>query len=174
MAVQVIGIAEVLRHDRVERLGGRRQAEVREFDQQAARLAQSLLDVEGVVHVRVVDQPLPADRGARLLEVHAHDEVERLLHALGQRLEAPGVLARSLQVVDRAGTHDHEEPRVAPVEDVAHRLAGPVDEGFARRGERQLGAHLLRCRQELARENVDVVQAARHGRTRAGKNGRRV
>ena len=51
--------------------------ELRHVQQQLAREQNALLDVEGIVQIRIVDQPLPAHRGARLLEVHAHDEQQR-------------------------------------------------------------------------------------------------
>jgi hypothetical protein len=49
-----------------------------DVDQQLARDAQALVDAEAFVQVRVVDQALPADRGARLLEVHAHHDFQRV------------------------------------------------------------------------------------------------
>jgi len=46
------------------------------------RDAQAVVDAEAAVEVRVVDQALPADGGARLLEVHAHHDLEVALQPL--------------------------------------------------------------------------------------------
>lgn len=64
---------ELGRHG-VEELAAGGQAELVDLGEQFARDAQSLVDVEGAVEVRVVDQALPSDRRARLLEVDAHDD----------------------------------------------------------------------------------------------------
>ena len=44
------------------------------LQQQAPRHAQPSVDVAGPIQLGIVDQALPADRGARLLEVHAHGQ----------------------------------------------------------------------------------------------------
>ena len=72
IAPQRHGVGDVLGHDRVEELAADRQAEREHVEQQPARHAQPGVDVARPVEVRVVDHPLPPDRRARLLEVHAH------------------------------------------------------------------------------------------------------
>ena len=54
---------------------------------EATRGSEALVDCEAAVEVRVVDEPLPTDRGARLLEVDTHDDGERVrqLSALSAR-----------------------------------------------------------------------------------------
>src|SRR6266545_978811 len=49
-----------------------------------SRNSQPLVDAEAAVQVRIVDQAFPPDRGARLLEIHAHQDFEfaRMLPAL--------------------------------------------------------------------------------------------
>ena len=155
-------LRQVLRHDRVERLGRRGDAVLGEVEQQLARLAQALLDVERVVHVGVVDQPLPADRGARLLEINAHEEQHRALDALGESAQPHRVLARRRRVVDRTRAHDHEYPRVLAVQDPSHGAAAAIDEFFRRRRQWQRLLDLLRRRQDLAREDVDVLKTFFH------------
>ena len=70
-------LGEVLRHDRIERFGARRQPELGHVQKQLAREQDPLLDVERIVEIRIVDKPLPAHRGARLLEIHPHDQHQR-------------------------------------------------------------------------------------------------
>src|SRR4029453_71265 len=84
--------------------------------QQAARESQSLVDVEAAVQVGIVDQALPAHRRARLLEVHANDDLERALVALALLAQTTCVLQRRLRVVNRAGTDHACETIVAPVQ----------------------------------------------------------
>src|SRR5690606_13978246 len=67
-------VGNILRGDHVEEFAARRQAELVDFDQQLTRRAQALVDIEAAIQSGIVDQPLPAHRGARLLEVHAHDD----------------------------------------------------------------------------------------------------
>jgi len=91
------------------------------IDHQLARGAQAERDVERVVHVRIVDQPFPADRRARLLEVHAHHEVHPLADFVGQPAKPCGVLQRGLRVVDRTRPQHDEEARVLARQDLFER-----------------------------------------------------
>src|SRR3989449_8133966 len=65
---------------------------------------------EAAVEPRVVDEPLPPDRRARLLEVHAHDETEVRGVGVGERLEPAAVLQPCRRIVD--GAWRSEERRV--------------------------------------------------------------
>jgi hypothetical protein len=71
-------VADVLRRDHVEELAARGHADPVDAHQQVARDAQSLVDAEAAVQVGIVDEALPAHRGARLLEIHAHDHFQLL------------------------------------------------------------------------------------------------
>ena len=51
-------------------------AHLGEVEQEIARQAQAVVDLVGIVEVRIVDEALPADGGARLFEVDAHDDLE--------------------------------------------------------------------------------------------------
>src|SRR5688500_16291992 len=70
-------ITDELRRDHVEEFAACRQAEAIHVDEQPARDPQPLVDAKAAVEIRVVDEPLPADGRARLLEIHAHDDLER-------------------------------------------------------------------------------------------------
>src|SRR5262245_10214842 len=85
-------IRDVLRRDRVEVLDAGRQAELVDLAKQAAAETQTLVDVEAAVEVGIVDEPLPADGRARLLEVHAHDELERVAVRVAKRSQESRVL----------------------------------------------------------------------------------
>ena len=98
--------------DHVEKLAAGRHAEAVDVEQQLARDAQALVDAVALVEVRVVDQALPADRGARLLEVDAHHDLERVGVAFALGLQPARVLERGGRVVDRARADDHQQPVV--------------------------------------------------------------
>ena len=117
------------------------------FGQVAQQLAtdmQAVLDLEGVVQVRVVDQAFPADGGARLLEVHAHDQEQGIGHFGSQALEAIGVLVGGLDVVDRAGADHHEQAMILAIEDVAYHFTAVGHGAQGSVGERNLAFQLLR------------------------------
>ena len=82
-----------------------------------ARQPQPVVDLVGLVQMRVVDQPLPSHRGARLLEVDAHRDAEPVGELCDDRLQQRGILARRLRVVNGAGADDDQKTRVARCED---------------------------------------------------------
>ena len=69
-------VADVLRRDRVEELAARWHAQLVDPHEQVARDAQALVDPEAAVEIRIVDEPLPAHRGPRLLEIHPHHDLQ--------------------------------------------------------------------------------------------------
>src|ERR1017187_3834836 len=71
-------IHEILRRDDVEKFGAGGDAHLGEIEKKMAGHAQAVIDLVGLVEMRVVDEPLPSNCGARLLEVHAHHEAEAL------------------------------------------------------------------------------------------------
>ena len=126
-------VTDVLRRDHVEELAARGHAQAVDLHQQLARDAQALVDAVALVEVGVVDQALPAHRRARLLEVHAHDDFERVLVLLAQRLQAAGVVQGRDRVVDGARADHHQQPVVAALHDVADGLAGAANQLLDRR-----------------------------------------
>ena len=99
MAPQRDQVGDVLRRDHVEELAARGQAELVEVEQELARHAQALVDVESCRRGGVVDQALPADGGARLLEVDAHDDQQIVRRTFFGFLQTAGVFLRRLDVV---------------------------------------------------------------------------
>ena len=67
-------VPEKLRRYRVKRLGAGGQAKLANIKQKFARLDHALIDMEGIVHIRVVDIALPAGGGARFFKIYAHDQ----------------------------------------------------------------------------------------------------
>ena len=150
-------VLQVLRGDRVEGFGGSGQAHFSQVQQQLATDVQAVLDLEGVVQVRVVDQAFPADGGTRLLEIHAHDQVQGVGHFSRQHLEALGIFVGGLEVVDRAGPDHHEQAVVGAVENVTDDFAALGDglQGSVAQGDFAL--ELIGGDQGLVGFNVKVI-----------------
>ena len=72
---------------------------------------------KAAVEVGIVDQPLPSDRGARLLEIDAHHDLEAVGKLFAQGGEALGVLDGCDGIVDRAGADDDQQAVVGAVQD---------------------------------------------------------
>jgi hypothetical protein len=137
-------VGDVLRGDRVEELATDRQSQVEDLAQQLARQAQAGVDVAGAIEVGIVDQPLPADRGPRLLEVDPHRNQQVVAQLLGPSAQALSVLERRVHVVDAARSHHHHQPVVLAVEDAGD-LAAPGEHEFLLLGaEREVVEQLPR------------------------------
>jgi hypothetical protein len=111
-------VGEELRGDRVEELAADRQPQRADVQQQLARRPQPGVDVERAVQSGIVDQALPADGGARLLEVGAHHDAQLAGDPGRARGEPVRVVEGCGGVVDRARPDDDEQPVVTAVEDV--------------------------------------------------------
>ena len=152
-------VADVLRAQQVEEFGARRQAQRADLQQQFARAAQAFVDAEAAVQPRVVDVALPADRGARLLEVDAHHDDQFTGQFVSQRLQQPGVVHRLRVVVDRAGTHHHHQPVVLAAQHGADGVTRGLDQGLDLGGDGQFFQQHGRRDQCPHRGDAGVVDA---------------
>jgi cobaltochelatase CobN len=149
---------QVLRHDGIKRFGAGGQAQLGDVQQQLAREENALLNVKGIIQIRIVDQSLPAHGGARLLEVHAHDRKQGGFNLHRQGLEARRVLAGGGHIVDGTGSDHHEQARVAALQYCPHGLARFVHR-LGRAGcHRQAPFNLFRRCEQIARCDIDVLQ----------------
>src|SRR2546425_8014908 len=131
-------VRDELRGDRIEEFAARGEAKLDQVEQESARETEAFVDGEGAVEVRVVDEPLPAHRGARLLEVDAHHDPEVVAELVGQLLQPARVVEPGHRVVDGAGTDDDEQAAVFAAQDAGDLLAGAADDQRALLAERQL------------------------------------
>lgn len=102
-------IGQELRRDGIEHLTGNGHALGGQVNEDLARQAQTLVDLEAAIDVRVVDEALPANSGTGLLEVRAHDNEELVLVLLLLLEEEVAVGEGGLGVVDGAGANDDEQ-----------------------------------------------------------------
>ena len=144
--------ADELGREQVEEFGGDGHAELQHVQQQPAGHFQALIDGVAVVHVRVVDVALPADGGAGLLEVDAHQDEQVVGEGVGLRLELAGVVHGLGVVMDGAGADDDQQAIILAGEDAADgctavldQLGGGVGGGqpFLQQGRGDEGAYRL-------------------------------
>ena len=109
-------IGQILGDNRIEEFRGGREAEGGDFQQNPAGQTETCRQVAGIVHPRIVDQAFPSDRGARLLEIDAHENADRILQFGPERRQTPRVIEGALRIMDRARTDDGEEARVATLQ----------------------------------------------------------
>ena len=69
-------VRDVLRGDHIEILNRGRKPHFRDIENQAAGNSEAVVDAVGSVKIRVIDEPLPANRGAGLFEVDAHQDLK--------------------------------------------------------------------------------------------------
>src|SRR5208282_5843075 len=139
-----------------------------DLEQHLARDAQPLLHVAALVHLGVVDEPLPSDGRAGLLEVDPHHDEQPVGEPRSELHQPPRVIQRGDRIVNRAGPDDTQQARVAAADDVAN-LGARVDyalrDGLA---GRELLFEQPRRDQRLGRDNVKVLNLA-HRRGTLGR-----
>ena len=156
-------IGDVLRRRHVEEFGAGRQTEIVHRGKHVAGETQALVDVEAAVEVRIVDQSLPAHRGARLLEIDAHHDLEPVGKPFAQGGEAFGVVHGGDGIVDRAGTDDDQKAIVGAVEDGVDGVARRHHHARRGQGARYFAHDLLRRAQLFYFVDAKIVCGAQHG-----------
>ena len=137
-------IAKVLRTIWIERFGGERQPHLNQVHQQLARDMQTGFHIKGVVHVGIVDQPFPADGGAGFFEIDAHNDIELILQLVREIFQATSVIQSGFSVMDRTGTANHQQTRIAAGDDVGNGLPRSGDLRFLLGSQRKLRFQLFR------------------------------
>lgn len=95
--------------------------------------------------MRIVDQPLPARRRARLLEVDAHHDQQVIRQLRRLRAQPPRIVECRIDVVDAAGPDHDEQPIVHPIEDLGCGSASAQHHTCGRCPEWLVLEHCLWC-----------------------------
>ena len=122
-------VRDVLRGDHIEILNRGWKPHFRDIENQAAGDSETVIDAVGAIKIRVIDKPLPANRGTGLLEVDAHQDFKIRREALPDFDKTRSVFARRFRIVDRAGAHDHEHPVIFPMNDAVTGVARELHRG---------------------------------------------
>jgi hypothetical protein len=154
-------VRDVLRAQQVEELGRGRQTDAAHVEQQLPRAPQPFVDAIAAVEARVVDVAFPADRRARLFEVHAHHDQNVVGEGIGGNLQTARVIERLIVVVDRARPDDGHEAVVATVKDIGDRGAALFDERLHGGRHRQLVLQERRGDQRAHGAYPHIVDAGR-------------
>ena len=155
-------VGDVLRRDHVEEFSARWQPHFIQFPQQLARQAQAFVDGEAAVQVRIVDQPLPAHRGTRLLEIDAHHDHQIGGEALALGLQAHGIFHRRLGIMNRTGADDDDQAVVGAMQYAMNglpRFPGGLCGSF---GFRQFAQQMRRGGQFLDFPDAKIVDNVFH------------
>ena len=102
-------IRRVLRRYRVQELAAHGKPQPGQIQQQRSPQPQALVDGEGAIQARIVDQPLPPHRGAGFLEVDPHHDEQIRRQPIGDDFQAAPVVARGRDVMNGTRTHDHQQ-----------------------------------------------------------------
>jgi hypothetical protein len=135
--------------DGVEHLGGNWHAAAGEVTEELSADAETLVDLEGLIEVWVVDQTLPADGGTWLLEVGAHDDDEVAGESLGELSQLLAVLDGGLWVMEGAWTADDEKTVGSAHDDLNGILATLDDDLLCSFGDGDFGEKQLRWDQRI-------------------------
>lgn len=149
-------IGDVLGRDRIEELRGGGQAEIEHFPQKGAAGAQAGGDIVGAVEMRIHDEPLPADGGARFFKIHAHDHHDTVGNFRGESREPLRIVTTRFQVVDGAGADDEQEPFVIGEDDAMEVASGLGHKFGLRSGLGQLVEEIGGRREDPCLNDIDV------------------
>ena len=156
-------IANILRGNRIKPFRSGGQAEPQHVGKHLASHEHALANIELAVKIRIVDQTLPTDRGARLLEIHAHDDDQTIIKLLLDGGKPLRILVRSLRIMNRTRADDGQQTIVTAMQHVTNLLTGL---------QHQI-AHLVRERKFLKKisgsgnrvklTNIDIHGLRKHG-----------
>ena len=154
---------DVLGRYYVEEFGSGGHAHLGQVEEQMAGEAETVVDLEGLIEMWIVDETLPSDGGAGLFKIDAHDDAQIVGELLDGGFEQGGVLAGGLGIVNGAGTGEDEQARIAAIEEVGDFVAG-VEDGV--RGGFRNGAFFFkkdRGQDDFGPLDAEIFGGVEHG-----------
>src|SRR6185369_17150865 len=71
-------VRDILRNDHVEKFSAGRDFHLCQIEQKMTCYAQTIIDLEGLIQMRIIDQPLPTNCSAGFFEIDAHYDAKIL------------------------------------------------------------------------------------------------
>jgi hypothetical protein len=156
-------VCKELRRNGIEHLAGNRHLIGGQVDEELTRDTETLVDLEGVVDIGIVDETFPADSSTRLLEVGTHDDTEIVLKFVREALEAGGIFVGGLRVMNRAGA-DNDEKAVALAHDNLRRVEAALDDSLdGLLGHGNFGSEQSRRDQRILAEDCNMSECCEIG-----------
>ena len=154
---------DVLRRDHVEEFGAGGHAHFGEIEKEMAREAKAVVDFERAVEMGIVDEAFPADGGAGLFEVDAHDDAEIGGEFIDGGSEMRGVFARGFDIVNGAGAGEDDEAVVLAVKDGDDFLAAVEDGGGRGVGDGEFFLEKDGRENDLRPLDTNIFSGVEHG-----------
>lgn len=101
-------VGSVLRRDGIQKFTAGGQSQFCNIKKEGAGETEALVDLEGAVHVRIIDEALPAHGRPWFFKVDSHDDVEFVFGLLGVGAKELSILESGFDVVNRARSDDDE------------------------------------------------------------------
>ena len=158
-------VGQILRHHGIQELGGGRETQVVHRQEESPSDSQAGIDIVRAVQLGVVDETLPPDRRAGLLEINPHHQKELIRNLGRQGGEFACVFHRRLGIVDRARPNHHQQARIFTAQDALHGEA-TLDHGFiGALVHRQRFLEFARCREASCGDDAEVVRLLHVGKS---------
>ena len=155
-------VADVLRGDRVKPFRSCRESKAQHIGQHLACEPHALANVELAVEIRIVDQTLPTDGGARLFEIHAHHDDQPVFQLFFDGRELFGVFVRGFRIMNRAGTDDGKQTIVFAIQHIADFLTGLQHQIAHLVGKRDFLQKISRSGNRVQLSNIDIHGLRKH------------
>ena len=155
-------VADVLRGDRVKPFRSCRESKAQHIGQHLACEPHTLANVELAVEIRIVDQTLPTDGGARLFEIHAHHDDQPVFQLFFDGRELFGVFVRGFRIMNRAGADDGKQTIVFAIQHIADFLTGLQHQTAHLVGKRDFLQKISRSGNRVQLSNIDIHGLRKH------------
>src|SRR5690606_14999769 len=140
-------VLQILWRNRVQRLGSRGQADLRNIQQQLTADMQAFLNLEGIIQVRIINETFPAHGSTGLFKIDTHDDINGVADFFSELVQTLSIIFCRLDIVDRAGANHQKNTVILAIQDIANgsTALGYNSTGFV--GKRQLLLELSRRNQ---------------------------
>src|SRR3954469_1312368 len=99
---------QILRNDHVEEFSSCGNSHLRYIEQQVAREPQTIIDLERLIEIRIINQPFPTNSRTGLLEINTHDDPKICRQLVNCSLEQGRIFECGLGVMNRTRTDDNQ------------------------------------------------------------------